>query len=47
MSLSSILLAVFLICFGLLGVTNIRIDHSQVVLGALAIAAGVLIFAKK
>lgn len=47
MSLSSILLALFLLCYGLLTVTNFRFDYSNVVLGGLAIAAGVLMFAKK
>jgi hypothetical protein len=47
MSLSSILLALFLLCYGLLAVTNFRFDYSPQVLGVLAIAAGVLIFCKK
>lgn len=47
MSLSQILVALFLLCYGLLAVTNFRFDHSQIVIGALAIAAGILIFAKK
>lgn len=47
MSLSSILLALFLLCYGLLTVTNFRFEYSHVVLGLLAIAAGVLMFAKK
>jgi hypothetical protein len=47
MSLSSILLAIFLLCYGLLTVTNFRFDHSNVVLGLLAIGAGALMFARK
>jgi hypothetical protein len=47
MSISSILLASFLLVYGLLTVTNIRFEFSHVVLGGLAIAAGVCLFAKK
>jgi hypothetical protein len=47
MSLSSILLGIFLLLFGLLTVTNFRFDYSQVVLGILAIGAGILIFCRK
>jgi hypothetical protein len=47
MSLSSILLALFLLCYGLLAVTNIRFEYSAVVIGILAIGAGVLIFCRK
>ncbi len=47
MSISSILLACFLLCYGLLAVTNIRFEYSHVVMGGLAIAAGVFIFARK
>jgi len=47
MSLSSIFLALFLLCYGLLTVTNVRFEYSHVVLGVLAITSAVLMFCKK
>lgn len=47
MTLSNLFLALFLLCYGLLTVTNFRFEYSHVVLGVLALVAGVLFFAKK
>lgn len=47
MTLGMILLAAFLIVYGLLAVTNVTFAFAPVILGLLAIAAGVLLLLKK
>jgi hypothetical protein len=47
MSLSSILLALFLLVFGVVTGFGLRFDYSHLVIGLLAIAAGVLIFCRR
>lgn len=47
MSFSQILLAVFLILFGVITGFKISFDYQHLVLGVLAISAGVLIFCRK
>ncbi len=47
MSISSILLAVFLILFGVITGFGLRFDYSALVLALVAIAAGIFIFARK
>lgn len=47
MSLSSIALASFLVLFGAITAFGVAFVHSNVVVGVLAVVAGVLLFARK
>ena len=47
MSLSTILLALFLVVFGFFTGFGLGFDYSHLVLGVLALAAGVLLFCRK
>lgn len=47
MSISNILLAVFLILFGVIFGFSVSFDYAKPITGALAIAAGVFLFARK
>ncbi len=47
MSISQILLALFLIVFGIVHGFGLAFDYARFVIGILAVAAGVAIFARK
>lgn len=47
MSISQILLALFLIIFGIVFGFGLSFDYARPIIGLIAIAAGVFIFAKK